>query len=432
MVCRDTFQLIECDDVFAVGQVSSVMATDVYSTAAMIQVIPAVTSTVLRVADALAVARGWTPLPSPRSSSSSSSPSNPAASANAKSASARRLLSRVSSSSGAPSATTTTTTTADAYSSLPPSNSALLFESLRSKDWAKAAALISKSEGLSFVDSTFGMGVLHMAVTVNAPVRVVNALLQKGCDPNQRDGINSTPVHVASSRNVDGAVLEALLDAGGDPNVVADDGLTPVQLAAQTNAAPNVLRALLDAGGVALRPRDADGATAVWLAASKNASPRLVKMLLDAGADVDAPASDGTTPLWMACSRNASPTLVKALVEAGASLTSRNAAGISPLGAALQAKAPVALVRALLEGNGSVDLAKHREAGATKRLTPLMLAVDAGCSFEVVEYLLGRGADASLGLKDADGRTAEQRLDGKRGEHADRLRRLFSSSNSVR
>ncbi len=93
------------------------------------------------------------------------------------------------------------------------------------------------------------------------------------------------------------------------------------------------------------------------------------------------------------------PAAVNEALEAGADLHVRNEAGLSPLMAAVTAGASTNVIETLLEAGADVN--DQAASGATA----LMLAAGAGTPAQVI-YLLNAGADPTL--QDGEGRTAAQ------------------------
>lgn len=101
---------------------------------------------------------------------------------------------------------------------------------------------------------------LTEAITLNAPIEIIRALLEIGANPNAKDINGVTPVLFAADvGRVD--ILEELIEHDGD-----------------------------------IHHRDNNGRTALIHAASENRRDA-VRLLLDYGADIDLPNNDGRTPL---------------------------------------------------------------------------------------------------------------------------------------
>ena len=75
-----------------------------------------------------------------------------------------------------------------------------------------------------------------MAVTFNASLAVVEALIAGGADLEARSPYGSTSLHLAVTFNASPAVVEALIEAGADLEARAGYGLLPVDLAENNEA----------------------------------------------------------------------------------------------------------------------------------------------------------------------------------------------------
>jgi len=141
---------------------------------------------------------------------------------------------------------------------------------------------------------------------------------------------------------------------------------------------------------------DATGSTACYLAARNDAASCL-ELLVGAGADVGRARRSGATPLYVA-TQNDSRRCLRLLVEAGADLNAPKEGGFTPLciGTLRNRKECVEL---LVQAGADVNRAYE----VADRFTPLMLATHCN-HLEIVGVLCQ--AEALLGLKDAQGRTA--------------------------
>ncbi len=142
----------------------------------------------------------------------------------------------------------------------------------------------------------------------------VELLLERGLDPNAREGQGATALHLACHARSNDATVKALLSRGADVRAVDLFGATPLHWAAMHHRA---------------------GAAA---------------LLLDAGADVNASAGEQAFTALHAAAAEGDLACVELLIEHGADLAARDGSGLTPLAAAAQA--------------GHADVVKRlREAG---------------------------------------------------------------------
>src|SRR5688500_5399892 len=143
-------------------------------------------------------------------------------------------------------------------------------------------------------------------------VAEVRALLQRGAEPNARNGLELTPLHIAAAtgRNeiiqaliASGAAVDAATPYGSPLTFAAFNGIVPtVNLLLEKGAAPNAARA--------------DSITTLMLAA-RAGSPEVVTELLKRKVEVNARDNDGATALTYAA-REGKLEPARALLAAGA------------------------------------------------------------------------------------------------------------------
>ncbi|MBS1716991.1 MAG: ankyrin repeat domain-containing protein [Armatimonadetes bacterium] len=219
----------------------------------------------------------------------------------------------------------------------------------------------------------------------------VKSLLEKGADPNSRNGLEFTPLYIAAaSYQMD--VMQELLKAGAKPDAESNYG-TPLTFASMTG---NVYGArILFGHNVKIDPIRSDGMTPLMMASHAGA-PELVTELVKRKADVNIKDDGGSTALSLAA-RSGHTEVGKILLGAGAKVNFGDMEGETPLMNAAMTGHPEFVKMLLAKGaNPNAKDAKGR--------TALMLAVSYGDYPEVVRTLLGGGANAKM--KDPKGRTA--------------------------
>lgn len=210
------------------------------------------------------------------------------------------------------------------------------------------------------------------------------------------------------------ARVRELLDRGADPDEPLVLGSTPLMRAANGDQV-EILRTLL-AGGADPDGTGLAGLTAVHVAARADASGAL-EVLLEAGADPAARSRSGMNALDHAADAGATETLRMLAGSDVVDLNGRSQVvaqghghprdeGPTPLSIAVRAGEEAA-VRTLLELGAAVD------RPSTAGHTPLLVAVFSGQSPDLVEILLGNGADLAatatcdLGCATAGGEGAD-------------------------
>ena len=269
-----------------------------------------------------------------------------------------------------------------------------------------------------------GQHPVHLAVACN-DAKLLAKILERGVDPNARDGAGRTPLHAAVAlANDDGiALIRLLLRAGAQPEIAAANGETALgvslalgqrDMAAWLNWTrwPLPGRALrnsdlpaaaanhdadavakLVALGLAIETEDERGATALIRACGAG-DTRAVGILLDAGADHGHCATSGATALSAAVSARRE-SVVGLLLDRGVDVAQRLPGGIAALHIAAALGMP--RIAALLLAAGA-DARAADEAGQT----PLHAAArfgysttDTATASALFEQLLRHGASAS-------------------------------------
>ena len=170
---------------------------------------------------------------------------------------------------------------------------------------------------------------LHKAVfSINAEL-LVEFLLQNGCDPNQKDGEGSTPLHLAASIGNEKAV-RLLLAHNADPMIKNMDGQNVICCAAFWKK-DAVARVVLDHWSGMITAHDASGKNALHYAIAGDLDcviPMICKVGLKESQD-----ADGNTALH-AAAKKGNTAILKAILEledARLYINEPNEFGVTPL-----------------------------------------------------------------------------------------------------
>ena len=281
-----------------------------------------------------------------------------------------------------------------------------------------------RETGLDAVASLLGpaeLGALLHDGDAVVPPRQIEWLLDRGADPEVRDGSGNTPMSVLLRRGPESLPsLRLLLDRAVSP--AGAGGLAAFLAACAGSPRPdagieNDALRLLDHGADPFR-RSRAGDPPLTLAVRLGWS-RLLRRLLEIGGDLDARDSRGMSPLHLTAALGRED-MLRQLVAHGAAPGQLAADGQTPLGVALSAgRRDLAdwldwrgwpLPRRRLQPGDVPAAAIVGDADAVRRLLDLGLPVDAvdsqGCSAllraaggghrSVVDLLLTRGADPQL------------------------------------
>lgn len=148
----------------------------------------------------------------------------------------------------------------------------------------------------------------------------VQALLERGFDPNSRDPNGQTGLTLAMQERSLKAVRVLLAQPSIDVNALNKNNESPLMMAALKGELDG-MRALLDRGAQVNLP----GWSPLHYAAT-GPEPQAVKLLLDRGAAIDSKAPNATTALMMAAQYGAEDN-VTLLLERGADATLKNDVG---------------------------------------------------------------------------------------------------------
>lgn len=210
---------------------------------------------------------------------------------------------------------------------------------------------------------------------------LLNALLDRGLDVNERSGLNGdTALHLATLEgNVD--CLKILIDHKAELDAKGARERTALHLAAQyqNNEAANLL---IDAGA-GLNVQDIDLWTPLHFAADAG-NPEIAERLILEGAGLEALTKENRTPLHLAAESGKLET-AQLLVDKGAALSPEDEEGDTPLHkAALVGNTTLAAL--LMEHNAPLTILND------DHLSPLQLAIE-NDNFETAMALDPIGAD---------------------------------------
>ncbi|ODS63902.1 MAG: hypothetical protein ABS41_04450 [Arenimonas sp. SCN 70-307] len=218
-------------------------------------------------------------------------------------------------------------------------------------------------------------------------LRLAEALLAAGTDPNVRDGRDQTALHAAAALGRANA-LRLLIRHGASPALCGPDGQTPLglALAADRRELAHWLEwKLWQLPGRTLAPADLP-------AAAMAGDAEAVSRLLELGLPVDAVDAQGCTALLRAAG-GGHEAVVGLLLDQRADPRIAARTGATPLSAAISMR-HAAVVDRLLAAGAEPDLPLPGE------VTPLMLAAALGQP-ELVSRLLAHGANPEA--RDAQG-----------------------------
>ena len=233
-----------------------------------------------------------------------------------------------------------------------------------------------------------------IAAVRNNHIKVVQALIEDGADPDIRDFSGDTALTVAAEHSDDTYLVQILvLDAQASINIQNRSGYTPLMKAVMSNR-EDVTRALLDLGA---NPNIQDKFNrSPLIMAIKHNNADIVQMLLDAGADPNFDKYNILEGPILQASRKGNGRIVKMLSKAGADLNVQTQSGKTPLIMAIdQNHADV--VQILIEEGANPNCEKQKIFNC-----PIIRAIERR-NKETIKILAEAGAD--LNIQDEEGYT---------------------------
>lgn len=157
-----------------------------------------------------------------------------------------------------------------------------LFNAARGGNFEIFKMLLEKGAPTNVIDKN-GEGLLHWAVWRNE--KIVEILLNKGMDPNQKNKLGITPLHEAANASLEHVkIVGLLLKHGADPNSKDNNGKTPLFYAVDRGREGIV--SMLFKAGADPNARDRWGMTPLHVVTKNLGRPEILKMLLVQGADI--------------------------------------------------------------------------------------------------------------------------------------------------
>ncbi|GFE63736.1 ankyrin repeat domain-containing protein [Litoreibacter roseus] len=249
------------------------------------------------------------------------------------------------------------------------------------KNSAEVIALLSQTvEGLP----PFA---LHRALGVeNHKPQVIQLLLAKGADPNERDKNGDTAMHKALAFDMHPDVFDMLIAAGANLSRHGRYGRTVLHQATLRRANLQYIRPMIEAGS-ALEARNDRRATPLHEAAYYDGTGKGVATFLSLGADPNAVDQTGRTPLQRAFKSDYGRDAVSAALIPETDLSVQDEDGNTALHLALLSEVHREMVPAVLAAGADVN--RPNNAG----LTPFGVALIRAPQF--VPAFLAAGADVT-------------------------------------
>lgn len=179
---------------------------------------------------------------------------------------------------------------------------------------------------VSFFVSGCATTQLHNAIMQNNTKKAILLTQDENVKINKANGKGQTALMLAAIR-VQEDVVNALLDRGADPNIPNPSGITALTEAVYKGYPPIVENLLTH--GANINQADKDNWPALMYAIQQNYYP-IVKLLIKKGADINHSSNTGLTPLQYAA-KEGNTTISGLLIEKGALLDKADNTGMTPL-----------------------------------------------------------------------------------------------------
>ncbi|XP_021738015.1 potassium channel AKT1-like isoform X2 [Chenopodium quinoa] len=198
-----------------------------------------------------------------------------------------------------------------------------LLEHLNIQDHPVMQSLVIDIERMlaqSQIDWPLGL----LFATARGNKRLLQLLLERGFNPNERDTEDRIALHIAVANGNENCVA-ILLAFGADPNIKDSKGNVPLWYAIMEKHPESLIKLLLDHGATLA---SCDAPQYAFFAIEQN-NLMLLHDIVRYGGNVTLPVSNGTTPLHAAVSRG-NPAIVRFLLEQGADIDKDDEIGLTP------------------------------------------------------------------------------------------------------
>ena len=241
------------------------------------------------------------------------------------------------------------------------------------------------------IETSKGLTLLQAAALGGQPPEVLQALIQRGCNPTAKDANGCSVMHYAA---VGGCVeaMKLVMANGGSMGDKDNDGWT-VMMAAAQGGSVEAMKFVLVNGGDMLE-KTSDGLT-VMMYAAQGGSVEAMKFVFDKGFSMSEKSnSDGLT-VMMYAAQGGSVEAMKFVLANGGDMTEKTSDGLTVMMYAAQGGSVEAMKFVLANGGNMTEK-------ATDRSTVMMYAAQGG-SVEAMKFVLANGGDMTE--KTSDGLT---------------------------
>ena len=267
-------------------------------------------------------------------------------------------------------------------------NETALTQACINKDEDAINVLLNASADPNIPDDTYGDTCLHVAVTEECSIEVLQAIIDHGADVNATNKENETALTQACL-NKDEDAINVLLNASADPNIPDDTyGDTCLHVAVAEECSIEVLQAIIDHGADVNETNKENETVLTQACISKDEGA--INVLLNASADPNIPDDTyGDTSLIKAAKQRCKIEVLQAIIDHGADVNATNKKNETALTQACINKDEDA-INVLLNASADPNIIDETDGD-----TCLHDAVRAKCSREVLQAIIDHGADVN-------------------------------------